>query len=78
MDIYAALFCLEYNVNPKKITIIQRLYQGNGFTEQVTTADKARIDGENDGNIGWIMSHIKEMSKIIDEKEAEIRPFRFW
>ena len=78
LDIYAALFCLEYGVNPKKITIIQRLYQGNCFTEQVTINDKARIEDENDGNIGWIMSHIKQMSKVIDEKEAEIRPFKFW
>lgn len=78
LDIYAALFCLEYGVNPKKITIIQRLYQGNGFTEQVTVNDKARIEDENDGNISWIMSHIKQMSKVIDEKEAEIGPFKFW
>ena len=78
LDIYAALFCLEYGVNPKKITIIQRLYQGNGYQEQATIKDKARIEGENPGNIAWIMSHIKEMSKILEEKEAEIKPFKFW
>lgn len=78
LDIYAALFCLEYNVNPKKITIIQRLYQGNGYMEQVTIKDKARVEGESHDNIAWIMAHIKEMSGVIKEKEDEIRPFRFW
>ena len=78
LDIYAALFCLEYRVNPKKITIIQRLYQGNGYSEQVTVKDKARLEDENDGNITWIMDHIKKMSKVLQEKEDEIRPFKFW
>lgn len=78
LDIYAALFCLEYGVNPKKITIIQRLYQGNRYSEQVTVKDKARIEDENDGNITWIMDHIKKMSKVLQEKEDEIRPFKFW
>lgn len=78
LDIYAALFCLEYGVNPKKITIIQRLYQGNGYSEQVTVKDKSRIEDENDGNITWIMDHIKKMSKVLQEKEDEIRPFKFW
>lgn len=31
LDIYAALFCLEYGVDPKTIKIEERLYQGNGF-----------------------------------------------
>lgn len=31
LDIYAALFCLEYGVNPVDIQIEERLYQGNGF-----------------------------------------------
>lgn len=78
LDIYAALFCLEYGVNPKKITIIQRLYQGNGYSEQVILKDKARLEDENDGNIAWIMDHIKKMSKVLQEKEDEIRPFKFW
>lgn len=29
LDIYSALFCLEYNVNPNDITIEERIYQGN-------------------------------------------------
>lgn len=31
LDIYAALFCLEYGVDPKTIQVEERLYQGNGF-----------------------------------------------
>lgn len=31
LDIYAALFCLEYGVNPEDIQVEERLYQGNGF-----------------------------------------------
>jgi len=31
LDIYAALFCLEYGVNPNDIDIEERLYQGNRF-----------------------------------------------
>jgi hypothetical protein len=31
LDIYSALFCLEYGVDPRTIAIEERLYQGNGF-----------------------------------------------
>lgn len=31
LDVYAALFCLEYGVDPLKIEIEERMYQGNGF-----------------------------------------------
>jgi hypothetical protein len=31
LDIYAALFCLEYGVDPTTIRVEERLYQGNGF-----------------------------------------------
>lgn len=33
LDVYAALFCLEYDVSPFEITIEERLYQGMGYTE---------------------------------------------
>lgn len=35
LDIYAALFCLEYGVNPNTIQIEERLYQGNGFEVRI-------------------------------------------
>lgn len=31
LDIYAALFCLEYGVDPMTIQVEERIYQGNGF-----------------------------------------------
>lgn len=31
LDVYCALFCLEYGVDPKTISFETRLYQGNGF-----------------------------------------------
>lgn len=31
LDIYAALFCLEYGVDPTTISVEERIYQGNGF-----------------------------------------------
>lgn len=31
LDIYAALFCLEYGIDPTTIDIEERLYQGSGF-----------------------------------------------
>lgn len=31
LDVYAALFCLEYDIDPHKIEIEERLYQGNEF-----------------------------------------------
>lgn len=31
LDIYAALFCLEYGEDPKTIEVEERIYQGNGF-----------------------------------------------
>lgn len=33
LDVYAALFCLEYQVDPTKIKIIQRIYQFSEFLE---------------------------------------------
>lgn len=30
LDIYAALFCLEYGIKPENIEIEERIYQGNG------------------------------------------------
>lgn len=35
LDIYAALFCLEYGVDPRTIQTEERLYQGNGFEVNV-------------------------------------------
>ena len=34
LKVYDALFCLEYNINPKDITIIDRIYQLNEIFEE--------------------------------------------
>lgn len=39
LRIYAALFCLEYNVKPGEIDILLRIYQSDDFTEEQPTAD---------------------------------------
>lgn len=31
LDVYAALFCLEYSIDPTTIDIEERIYQGNGY-----------------------------------------------
>ena len=39
--IYAALFCLEYNMNPTKFETVLRIYQGSDYFEEL--ADPAEI-----------------------------------
>lgn len=39
LDVYVALFCLEYGVDPKKIEIETRIYQGNGFEVSIPEPD---------------------------------------
>lgn len=59
--IYAALFCLEYFINPKDIQTELRLYQSNDiFTE-----------APNPNDILEIMEIIKDSSKTIDEIKLE-------
>lgn len=40
LDIYAALFCLEYDVDPFKIAVEQRLYQGSEVLVQNPEPEK--------------------------------------
>ena len=35
LEIYAALFCLEYNKNPEEIMIVLRIYQNNRVWEEI-------------------------------------------
>lgn len=39
LDVYVALFCLEYGIDPKKIDIETRIYQGNGFEVSIPEPD---------------------------------------
>lgn len=55
LDVYAALFCLEYQVNPEEIDIVQRLYQFSTYTENVP--DPLEIQG--------IMNKIVQMDEVL-------------
>lgn len=39
LDVYVALFCLEYGLSPHKIEIETRIYQGNGFEVSIPEPD---------------------------------------
>lgn len=56
LDVYVALFCLEYNIDPYKISIVERIYQGNGFTENIPNPD----------DILTVMKRIQEFDVILD------------
>ena len=63
LDIYAALFCLEYGEDPHKIQIEQRLYQGKGY----------EINLPNPDLIADIMTKIVMYDKLLDEiKQNEL------
>lgn len=62
LDIYAALFCIEYGKDPFKINIIQRIYQGNSVVEQIADPE----------NIKDIMNKIIRFSTILNKQEIEM------
>lgn len=57
LDVYAALFCLEYGVDPTKIKIEERIYQGNAF--EVSIPEPMYVQD--------IMNRIVEFDIILDE-----------
>ena len=59
--IYAALFCLEYNVKPNEIDILLCIYQNNEIRECVPTADE----------IEHIMDKIITFDMLIDKVRTE-------
>lgn len=63
LDIYAALFCLEYGVDPKTITVEERLYQNNGY--EVNVPDPIWIEE--------IMGKIQEFDIILENVKQTIR-----
>lgn len=62
LDIYAAMFCLEYGVNPFKIIIEQRLYQDRAFM----------INAPDPQLIKDIMNQIVSSDQIIEKIKATI------
>lgn len=61
LEIYAALFCLEYGVNPESIDIVLRIYQSDEILEQ--QADPAAISD--------VMNIIVEFDQLISELVRE-------
>ena len=61
LDIYAALFCLEYKQNPKDILIEERIYQFNEIA----------ISSPPSEDIAKIMEKIKEFDKVLKQEKAE-------
>lgn len=59
--IYAALFCLEYGINPEETTFETRLYQGMGYEVEEPPGDHIRS----------IMNKIIELDQIVtDTRDA--------
>lgn len=57
LDIYAALFCLEYTVSPNDIQIEERIYQNNTIEENQPSAD----------DILYIMGKIVDFDQKLQE-----------
>lgn len=60
LDIYSALFCLEYGYDPRTIRIIERIYQYNGYREY-------EPDGEYIFNL---METIIKADSVVDRLES--------
>ena len=61
LEIYAALFCLEYKVKPQDISIELRVYKSDKVVCHIPEAD----------NISQIMEHIVHLDKLIEKAEYE-------
>lgn len=62
LEIYAALFCLEYDIDPKSLSLIElRIYQDEHESGQVPAIKIPEID-----RIEFIMQKIVHDDKIID------------
>lgn len=61
LEIYAALFCLEYEVDPFDIKIELRIYQ----------ADEVAVYDADPEDIQFIMERIQEFDKLIDHRRLE-------
>ena len=61
LEIYAALFCLEYGVQPSEIEIVLRIYQFDDIQEGRPTTE----------NIVPIMDKIRRFSNIIEKMQED-------
>lgn len=63
LDIYAALFCLEYGVDPTTIRVEERMYQGHGF----------EVNEPDPHWIREVMDKIIEFDVILENVKLTIR-----
>ena len=61
LEIYAALYCLEYNVSPAKIKFELRIYQN----------DDILVHHPEPEEILYVMDKIVQFDKIIDSLKEE-------
>ena len=61
LEIYAALFCLEYKVKPADIKIELRIYQNDEILVHEPEAEEIIV----------IMNKIIHLNKILEQKESE-------
>ena len=61
LEIYAALFCLEYSVKPENINIELRIYQNNECLVHNPESDK----------ISFIMDKVIWADKLINQRKAD-------
>ena len=60
LDIYSALFCLEYKKNPFDLTFEERIYQGVGYKDNFPDPE----------DIKKIMDKIVMLDQVIDSQKA--------
>lgn len=63
LEVYAAIFCLEYEIDPESITFDLRIYQRSDVL----------IDNPEPWVIGEVMAKIEESDRFINELEKEER-----
>lgn len=64
LEIYAAIFCLEYKIKPKDIRIILRIYQSNTVNEYIPTSEE----------IDEIIEKIISFNKILTRLDRDDTP----
>ena len=60
LDVYAALFCLEYQVDPNKIKIVQRIYQFSEFVEVIPEGPYIKEVMDNIVEKDYMLERIKQ------------------
>ena len=61
LEIYAAFFCIEYDIHPRDITILLRIYQNDDFIEYEAEPT----------DIMYIIDQIQTFDRVIEETRVE-------